>query len=130
MHLCPSSASRLMIFYGAQHDDTHIFIMVAPVRSGSVMVRAWDGSSGSGFRFRRFLSRTGSSVSILFNFLFYREGQFRFLKNGSSSSGSFFGSVRGPSYYLGSTIQDKIITYRSLCFGESFSVTITGNFIA
>ena len=28
------------------------------------------------------------------------------------------------------TIGDKIITYRSLCFGELFSVIITGNFTA
>ena len=35
---------------------------MAPVRFGSVTVRAWDGSSGSGFRFRRFLCKKGFSV--------------------------------------------------------------------
>ena len=34
----------------------------APVRFGSVTVRGWNGSSGSGFRFRRFLCRKGFSV--------------------------------------------------------------------
>ena len=33
-----------------------------PVRFGSVAVWAWNGSSGSGFRFRRFLCKKGFSV--------------------------------------------------------------------
>ena len=36
---------------------------VAPVRFGSVTVWGWNGSSGSGFRFRRFLCKKGFSVS-------------------------------------------------------------------
>ena len=35
---------------------------VAPVRFGSVTVRGWNGSSGSGFRFRRFLEGGGFCV--------------------------------------------------------------------
>ena len=43
------------------------FFRVAPVRFGSVTVLARDGSSGSGCRFRRFLSGRGFvQVSILF----------------------------------------------------------------
>ena len=37
------------------HTEDSAFSRVAPVRFGSVTVRAWDDSSGSGFRFRRFL---------------------------------------------------------------------------
>ena len=35
---------------------------MAPVRFGSVMVWGWNGSSGSGSRFRRFLCKKGFSV--------------------------------------------------------------------
>ena len=38
-------------------------IREAPVRFGSVTVWGWNGSSGSGFRFRRFLCQKGLSVS-------------------------------------------------------------------
>ena len=34
----------------------------APVRFGSVTVWGWNGPSGSGFRFRRFLCKKGFSV--------------------------------------------------------------------
>ena len=44
-------------------------------RFGSVTVRGWNGSSGSGFRFRRFLCKTGFS---LFSVQFNRKGWFRF----------------------------------------------------
>ena len=37
-------------------------VRVAPVRFGSVKVGVWNGSSGSGFRFRRFLCKKGLSV--------------------------------------------------------------------
>ena len=37
-------------------------IREAPVRFGSVTVWRWNGSSGSGFRFRRFLCKKGFSV--------------------------------------------------------------------
>ena len=33
----------------------YVYVREAPVRFGSVTVRGWNGSSGSGFRFRRFL---------------------------------------------------------------------------
>ena len=36
----------------------------APVRFGSVTVWGWKGSSGSGFRFWRFLCKTGFSVFL------------------------------------------------------------------
>ena len=86
---------------------------VATVRFGSVTVRAWNGSSGSFFRFRRFLWGKGfsafqqsSSRKARFRFLF------RFLRNGSGGSGSSSvpgktvptvpvsgsGSVPGPSF--------------------------------
>ena len=51
----------------------------APVRFGSVMVCAWDGSSGSGFRFRWFLCKKGFSV-------------FQYSLIGKDGSGSGFGS--------------------------------------
>ena len=46
---------------------SHIFHIIcngqgAPVRFGSVTVRGWNGSSGSGFRFRRFLCEKGFSA--------------------------------------------------------------------
>ena len=37
---------------------------MAPVRFGSVAVRGWKGSRGSGFRFRRFLWEKGSCVFL------------------------------------------------------------------
>ena len=51
----------------------------APVRFGSVTVRGWNGSSGSGFRFRRFLCKKGFSV-------------FQHNLTGKDGSGSGFGS--------------------------------------
>ena len=63
---------------------------VATVRFGSVAVRARDGSSGSGFRFRRFLSGEG----FLFQYcLTKRDGSgssFGFWKNRSDGSGFRF----------------------------------------
>ena len=44
-------------------------------RFGSVTVRAWDSSSGSGFRFRRFLP---ARFFFLFQCCFKRKGRFRF----------------------------------------------------
>ena len=44
-------------------------------RFGSVAVRGWNGSSGSGFRFRRFLCKKGFSV---FQYICNRKGRFRF----------------------------------------------------
>ena len=52
---------------------------VATVRFGSVTVRAWNGSSGSGFRFRRFLCKKGFSL-------------FQYTLTGKDGSGSGFGS--------------------------------------
>ena len=51
----------------------------APVRFGSVTVWGWNGSSGSGFRFRRFLCKKGFSV-------------FQCIFKGKDGSGSGFGS--------------------------------------
>ena len=51
----------------------------APVRFGSVTVWRWNGSSGSGFRFRRFLCKKGLSV-------------FQHSLTGKDGSGSGFGS--------------------------------------
>ena len=53
----------------------------APVWFGSVTVWGWNGSSGSGFRFRRFLCKKGFSAF-----------QYRFTKTGKDGSGSGFGS--------------------------------------
>ena len=50
-----------------------------PVRFGSVAVWGWNGSNGSGFRFRRFLCKKGFSV-------------FRYSIAGKDGSGSGFGS--------------------------------------
>ena len=50
-------------------------------------LNGWNGSSGSGFRFLRFFWGGGF---LWHNF--NREGQFRFLKNGSGGSSSAFGS--------------------------------------
>ena len=50
-----------------------------PVRFGSVTVRLWNGSSGSGFRFRRFLYKKGFSV-------------FQYSLTGKDGSCSGFGS--------------------------------------
>ena len=44
---------------------------VAPVRFGSVTVRAWDGSSGSGFRFQRLFW----GKDFLFQYCFNRKGR-------------------------------------------------------
>ena len=44
---------------GQGRDKLYKIFRVALVRFGSVTVRARDGSSGSGFRFRRFLSGKG-----------------------------------------------------------------------
>ena len=52
---------------------------VEPVRFGSVTVRLWNGSSGSGFRFRRFLYKKGFSV-------------FQYSLPGKDGSSSGFGS--------------------------------------
>ena len=51
----------------------------APLRFGSVTVWRWNGSSGSGFRFRRFLCKKGFSV-------------FQYSLTGKDGSGSGFGS--------------------------------------
>ena len=51
----------------------------ALVRFGSVTVWRWNGSSGSGFRFRRFLCKKGFSV-------------FQYSLTGKDGSGSGFGS--------------------------------------
>ena len=51
----------------------------APVRFGSVTVWGWNGSSGSGFRFQRFLCKMGLSV-------------FQYSFTGKDGSGSGFGS--------------------------------------
>ena len=51
----------------------------APVEFGSVAVWGWNGSSGSSFRFRRFLRQKGVSV-------------FQYSLTGKDSSGSGFGS--------------------------------------
>ena len=72
---------------------------VAPVRFGHGW--EWNGLSGSGFRFRRFLWGGGFfRVSARIN----REGRlrfrFRFLKNGSGGSGSAFGSWENPKNLL------------------------------
>ena len=53
----------------------------APVRFGSVTVWGWNGSSSSGFRFRRFLCKKGFSV-------------FQYNLTGKDGSGSGFGSWR------------------------------------
>ena len=71
----------------------------APVRFGSVTVWRWNGSSGSGFRFRRFLCKKGFfCISVQFN----RKGRFRFWfrfpENGSGGSGSAFGFGKNGSY--------------------------------
>ena len=50
-----------------------------PVRFGSVAVWGWNGSSGSGFQFRRFLYKKGFSV-------------FQYNLTGKDGSGSGFGS--------------------------------------
>ena len=63
----------------------------APVRFGSVTVWRWNGSSGSGFRFRRFLCKKGFSVGISAQFNRKGRFRFRFLENGSGGSGSAFG---------------------------------------
>ena len=55
------------------------FLREAPVRFGSVTVSGWNGSSGSGFRFRRFLCKKGFSV-------------FQYILTGKDGSGSGFGS--------------------------------------
>ena len=52
----------------------------APVRFGSATVWGWNGSSGSGFRFRRFLCKKG--------FFFV----FQYSLTGKDGSGSGFGS--------------------------------------
>ena len=65
---------------------------VEPVRFGSITVRLWNGSSGSGFRFRRFPWKSDfSCVSVQINREARFRFQFRFLKNGSGGSGSAFG---------------------------------------
>ena len=56
----------------------------APVRFGSVTVWRWNGSSGSGFRFRRFLCKMGFSV-------------FQHSLTGKDGSGSGFGSWKTVS---------------------------------
>ena len=56
-----------------------IYFREAPVRFGSVTVWGWNGSSGSGFRFRRFLCKKGFSVS-------------QYNLTGKDGSGSGFGS--------------------------------------
>ena len=58
--------------------DCDIYRMT-PVRFGSVPVWGWNGSSGSGFRFRRFLCKKGFSV-------------FQYSLTGKDGSGSGFGS--------------------------------------
>ena len=40
---------------------------LAPLQFGSAAVRAWDGSSGSGYLFRRFLWKKGLSA-LLYSF--------------------------------------------------------------
>ena len=63
------------------------------VRFGSVTVRAWNGSSGSGFRFRRLPCGKGFlHVSAQFRGMVRFRFRLRFLKNGSDGSGSDFGS--------------------------------------
>ena len=52
---------------------------MTPVRFGSVTVWGWNGSSGSGFRFWRFLCKKGFSV-------------FQYSLTGKNGSGSGFGS--------------------------------------
>ena len=57
----------------------HVIFREAPVRFGSVAVWGWNGSSGSGFRFRRFHCKKGFSV-------------FQYSLAGRDGSGSGFGS--------------------------------------
>ena len=75
----------------------------APVRFGSVTVRGWNGSSGSGFRFRRFLCKKGFSV---FHYtLAGKDGSgsaFGSWENGSGGSGSAFGFGKNGSDGSGS----------------------------
>ena len=84
----------------------------APVRFGSVTVRGWNGSSGSGFRFRRFLCEKGFSV-FHYN-LAGKDGsssgsvpgkrfrrfrfRYRFRENGSDGSDSRFRLVVSDSH--------------------------------
>ena len=69
------------------------FLCCSPIsREGSVTVWGWNGSSGSGFRFRRFLGKNSFSVfqhslSGKARFRFW----FQFLEIGSDVSGSAFG---------------------------------------
>ena len=54
------SSVRLRVMQGLHLEND--YFRVALVRFGSVTVRAWNGSSSSGFRFRRFLRGSGFSV--------------------------------------------------------------------
>ena len=77
----PSLSCEMPIFQGA------------PVRFGSVTVWGWNGSSGSGLRFRRFLCRKGVfCVSVQFNRKGRFQFRFRFLEDGSGGFSSAFGS--------------------------------------
>ena len=82
------------------------------LRFGWVTVRGWNGSSGSGFRFRRFLCKTGFS---LFSVQFNRKGRFRFrfrfLKNGSGGSGSAFGFGKNGSDGSGSQFPVRFLSH-------------------
>ena len=51
---------------------------LTPVRFGSVTVRAWDSSSGSGLQFQRFLSGKVFFSLFQFNAVSTRKGQLRF----------------------------------------------------
>ena len=70
----------------------------AAVRLGSVTVWGWNGSSGSGFRFQRFLCK--KRFFCVFQYSFNRKERFwfrfRFLENGSGGSGSAFGFGKNP----------------------------------
>ena len=71
----PLIAIFLPLFLRFSGDFLRFLQKTGRPRFGSVMVRGWNGSSGSGFRFRRFLCKKGFSA---FQYSFNRKGRFRF----------------------------------------------------
>ena len=87
---------------------------VAPVRFGSVTVRARGGSSGSGFRFRRFLARDG-----FFNFFFF----FRFYWGSFKRGARFSCKGRLKRFWfsvLGGSLQERVFKYVFFGFTGEF----------
>ena len=84
-------------------------------RFGSVTVWGWNGSSGSDFRFRRFLFRKG--FSVFQHSLAGKDGSgFGSWKNGSGGSGSAFGFGKNGSD--GSGFRFRFGSWATLNFQE------------